>query len=108
MELSEKVNLYKEVMEALGYDHQMHKAVEEMAELTDALMKHADGRATKEQIITEIADVIICCEQLALHFGLIDVLAERDRKMQRLTERLKEYKDKKTPDDNAVPKDSPS
>lgn len=103
METTEKTALYNEVMAEYGYDHQMHKCVEECAELTDALMKHKDGRAKPEQIITEIADVIICCEQLALHFGLKEVLDERDRKLERLAERLKEYKDKITPQGNDVP-----
>lgn len=110
MDANEKATLYTEVMAEFGYEHQMHKCVEECAELTDALIKHQDGRTKAKQIITEIADVIICCEQLALHFGLKEVLDERDRKLERLAERLKEYKEskKQKPDDNAAPSDSPS
>lgn len=108
MDTNEKATLYNEVMATFGYTTQVHKAIEEMAELTDVLMKNFHGRAKPEQIITEIADVVICMEELALHFGVKEVYDEKERKIQRLAERLKEYKDKLTADDNAAPSDSPS
>jgi len=88
MELQDKIGLYKELMERFGYENQMLVAVEEMAELTNALTKERSGRATRADVVTEIADVIICCEQLAMHFGLEDVLKERDQKLDRQRARL--------------------
>lgn len=94
MERPTKVELYNDVMQVFGYEHQMHKAVEEMAELTNALMKHSMLRAKREDVISEIADVVICMEQLALYFGVNDVMAEKDRKLERLEERLAKIKAK--------------
>lgn len=92
MERPTKVELYNDVMQVFGYGHLMHKAVEEMAELTNALMKHSMLRAKREDVISEIADVVICMEQLALYFGVNDVMAEKDRKLERLEERLAKIK----------------
>lgn len=47
-----------------GEEHQMLKAVEEMAELTQAIMKYLDNPAEWNALIEELADVLIMTEQL--------------------------------------------
>lgn len=42
---------------------------EECAELINALCKYKRGRVTDSDVITEIADVMIMCEQMAYYFG---------------------------------------
>ena len=62
--------------------------MEECSELINAMCKYDRGRATEDDIITEVADVVIMCEQMASYFGEVKVELEKDRKLQRLKERL--------------------
>lgn len=79
-----------------GAEHQKKKAIEEMGELITAISREQDGRATLEQVITEIADVQIMMRQLALIYGIDAVAKEIDRKQRRLLRRIdKELKAKK-------------
>ena len=73
-----------------GNAHQIRKAVEECGELVAALMQYDDGRVADEAVITEIADVSIMMEQLALLFGKARVFDEICRKESRLLKRIKE------------------
>lgn len=74
-----------------GSTAQIHMAIEEMAELANALMKDMRGRVTAEQIITEVADVSIMMRQLSLMLGVDKVQAEIERKTNRLQERLNKH-----------------
>ena len=79
-----------------GAEHQKKKAIEEMGELITAISREQDGRATTEQVITEIADVTIMMRQLALIYGIDAVANEIDRKQRRLLRRMdKELKAQK-------------
>lgn len=78
-----------------GPEHQKKKAVEEMGELITAIAREQDGRATPEQVITEIADVHIMIRQLALIYGVDKIVKEIHRKERRLVRRID--KDNKTP-----------
>lgn len=79
-----------------GPEHQKKKAIEEMGELITAISREQDGRATPEQVITEIADVQIMVRQLALIYGVDAVAKEVDRKQRRLLRRMdKESKNMK-------------
>ena len=84
----EREELYHSYIATHGGRNQAMKAVEECAELTAALMHFFADRARREDLITEIADVQIMCEQLALMFGQADVERERQRKLERMNERL--------------------
>lgn len=50
-----------------------------------------EGEAGEDDIITEIADVM--CEQLSNYFGKEKVELEKERKLERLKERLSKYTD---------------
>ena len=79
-----------------GAEHQKKKAIEEIGELITAISREQDGRATTEQVITEIADVTIMMHQLALIYGIDAVANEIDRKQRRLLRRMdKELKAQK-------------
>lgn len=71
-----------------GLNSQMTMLVEETGELLNAIGKWARGRVTSKEVITELADVSIMVEQMAIHFGYAEYIKERDRKIQRLKERL--------------------
>ena len=90
MEQNEKVICIWAV-EKLGPDSQMEKAIEECAELIDALCKFRRERVGTIDVVTEIADVQIMCEQLAYMFGEQTVADERQRKIERLQKRLTKY-----------------
>lgn len=79
-----------------GAEHQKKKAIEEMGELITAISREQDGRATTEQVITEIADVQIMMRQLTEIYGRDTVGDEIQRKIRRLSRRMdKELKAKK-------------
>lgn len=67
---------------------QVDMAIEEMAELANALMKDRRNRATAEDIITEVADVLIMMNQLSFMLGRDKVRAEVERKIFRLIGRM--------------------
>ena len=70
---------------------QTFMVVEECSELIDAICKFRRGRVGNNEIITEIADVMIMCEQLSYYFGKEKVELEKERKLERLKERLSKY-----------------
>ena len=75
-------------VEKLGPESQIQKAIEECAELIDALCKFRGERVGPIDVVTEIADVQIMCEQLSYMFGEKMVADERARKIDRLKKRL--------------------
>ena len=87
--------LYKDVLESWGIAAQMDMAIEECSELINALCKLRRGRVGPGEVITEVADVMIMCEQLACYFGEVNVDAEKDYKFKRLQERLAKWKEKR-------------
>lgn len=62
-------SLYRKAITCYGFPAQAAMAVEECSELTNAICKFRRGRVSDDDIITEIADVMIMCEQLASYFG---------------------------------------
>ena len=85
--MKHKETLQKAILK-YGYTSQITMAVEEMAELLNAIAKERRGRATQKDIVTEIADVTIMMWQLALMYGEQSVEMEIERKIERLKERL--------------------
>jgi len=59
------------------------------AELIDVLTKWKFDRATPQQVVTEIANVMIMCEQMATLFGYVKVRDEIEQKFKRLEERIR-------------------
>lgn len=64
-----KDEIYREAINAWGADMQIDMCVEEMAELTQALIKFKRGKGDLNNIAEEIADVSIMLEQMAMVFG---------------------------------------
>lgn len=84
-------NIYKKAIETYGFPTQAAMVVEECSELINAICKFRRGRVGDDDIITEIADVMIMCEQLSYYFGKEKVELEKERKLERLKERLSKY-----------------
>ena len=86
------VDVCTEAVEIYGNDAQIWMAIEEMAELTNALAKHRRGRVGNEEVCEEIADVIIMLVQLAYIFSPDDVCDFVEKKIERLIKRLANHK----------------
>lgn len=86
------VRLYRKALALFDIAPQRRMMIEEASELIEALVREDRGRANKEDVITELADVLIMCEQLSLVYGEKEVLQEKARKLDRLAERLKKYR----------------
>jgi len=82
--------VYKKAIETFGIEPQRKTAIEEMAELINAMMKYDRGRNSKDDIIEEIADVTIMMQQLAIIYGQEEVQQQIDFKTNRLANKLKE------------------
>lgn len=88
----ETLSIYNKALNKYGIVNQEWMLVEECGELLNAFAKLKRGRASKEDIITELADVHIMVEQMAFFFGLEEFQAEKKRKLARLEERLNKHK----------------
>lgn len=80
-------------VETYGTESQVDMAIEEMSELTKALLKYRRASKTNIGIAQahfdiqeEMADVEIMLDQLKILFG--DPICERKKKLERLKERL--------------------
>ena len=82
-------DLCRRILDTYGVSAQVDKCIEEMAELTLALEHLRDGRGSREEVITEIADVLFTASQMAVLFGDDEVSAELQFKMERMEERMK-------------------
>lgn len=86
----EVTETYSRALKEYGFDNQRMMLCEEIGELLNAIAKHHRGRTESVmEVITELADVSIMVEQMAEHFGFADFEAEKERKLERLRERLK-------------------
>lgn len=94
-----EIKLYSEVLTSWGIHDQLDMAIEECSELINAICKLRRGRATEADVVTEVADVMIMCEQLTIHFGEVNVNAEKEFKLKRLKDRLTKWKQKHKLDD---------
>lgn len=93
----EETKVLKEALDTYGIDKQLDIAIEEMAELTKAIIKHRRyaSRETYENLCEETADVAIMIEQIFLSTKCFDVskyvVAKIDRLKQRLTAEKSHY-----------------
>lgn len=82
---NEKTNdLLITAIQVFGHDHQIEKAIEECAELTNALIKYRHRRVAEYDVQEEIADVIIMMLQLKMMFGSNDIDTIIAKKLERL------------------------
>ena len=95
MEKQEKIRQYERALEMWGVTAQFKMLVEEIGELFAALGKFDRRRVEEDDVITEIADASIMVEQMATLFGYDRFEAEKDRKLQRLKERLDKHDEQK-------------
>lgn len=83
-----KQELYNNAIQRWGIEAQVDMFHEEVGELLSALNKYKRGRVGKDAVVTEIADVQIMAEQLAVWFGEDEVRREKEYKLNRLARRV--------------------
>lgn len=83
--------IIQKAIDTYGYDLQKQVAIEEMSELTKEICKDFRGKANRENIIEEIADVQIMLYQLMAMYNISDteLAITLGLKITRLDERLK-------------------
>ena len=94
----EQREVLKLAIEIYGVGNQVDKCIEEMSELTKALLKHRQDPNvnTWSDVVEEIADVIIMCEQMGMIYGEQIVPESKgvkgsiEKKIKRLARRLHE------------------
>lgn len=88
MNENERLELYKSAINNWGIRPQVMMVMEETGEMLNAIGKYDRGRANESDVITELADVWIMMEQMATFFGWEEFKKEKERKLERLKERL--------------------
>ena len=92
MNIQEINKILTDAIEIYGEDSQIWMTIEEMSELSNALAKYRRGRATREDVCEEIADVAIMMIQLSKIFGPDDISDYLKSKLDRLDKRLVKYR----------------
>jgi len=90
MEQSERREVYETALTKWGIENQLWMVTEECGELLSAIGKMRRERVSREDVITELADVTIMCEQIAQYMGYDDYTKEIERKIERLKNRLED------------------
>lgn len=88
-ENNNKLEIYLRALNQFGISAQQWMIVEEVGELLNAIAKRKRNRCTKADVITELADVHIMVEQMALLYGWEDFKKEKELKQKRLEDRLR-------------------
>lgn len=82
----------EDIIKHYGREHQQLKAVEEMAELTQAIAKHLNADdpigPTLENVKEELADVKVMVDQLLIIYGEDNVLEIVKEKIERQKVRM--------------------
>ena len=94
MEKEERIKLYLRAIRNWGEEAQTDMVNEECGELITAIAQFKRGRTSHHDVMTELADVSIMVEQLATIMSYSDFEQEKDRKLERLRERLDKYEAK--------------
>ena len=91
METGEMMTIFEKAIAVYGESLQKQVAIEEMAELTKEICKDFRGKANRENIVEEIADVQIMLYQLMAMYNISDkeLSITLGLKITRLDERLK-------------------
>jgi NTP pyrophosphatase (non-canonical NTP hydrolase) len=90
----EQKNIMQNAVRKYGVDAQDDIAIEEMSELTKAIIKNRRYKtfATLENLYEELADVYIMLEQIMMSLDKDRVQSYINSKLERLNERLGETK----------------
>lgn len=77
-------DIFQATLEKWGEEAQYDQAIEECAELIAALKHFKRGKVTQNQVVDELADVILMVKQLMFIFGEERVSQSIDKKVLKL------------------------
>lgn len=82
-------DFFKKVVEHFGYDAQLNKLKEELFELGVAICHWQEKKVTNEELVSEIADVMILCKQIVIYYDFLNNLFNEayEEKLKRLADR---------------------
>ena len=90
MNYEERLKTYTNALIAYGEEKQCIVAIEELSECQKEICKALRGKGNREHLAEEVADAMICLEQMAYFFCMEDDVAEwMDSKVKRLDKKLK-------------------
>jgi NTP pyrophosphatase (non-canonical NTP hydrolase) len=91
-EMSEEIEIMRAAIRKNGKAMQTVVAIEEMSELQKELTKYIRGKGNRENLIEEVADVLVMITQIQLMYALPDDEVERIMrlKLNRLKERMEQ------------------
>lgn len=86
---NEQITLLQETVEKFGHERQIDKAIEEMSELAQALLKdrYAEDDAFTDNVYEELADVFITLNELMFiypHQKLVDKITEKLERLEKI------------------------
>ncbi len=77
-----------EIHKKYGFEAMREVWIEELIELLSVLQRSKRHEVIDRAVITEIADVSFCIDQMMYFYGKDECLTEKDFKMQRTKKRL--------------------
>lgn len=86
-----QLEILQKALKVYGIDKQRNMLIEEIGELLNAIGKQPRARATNDDILEELADVVIMCEQIAISISFVDYRTKRIEKLERLEAKLSKH-----------------
>lgn len=89
------IDTYKQAIDLYGEKAQKLMAIEEMSELTKEICKDFREKLNRENLIEEMADVLIMLDQMLLMYKISgdEIQQMRERKIERLKGRMDKAND---------------
>lgn len=89
--MTEEQSVCLDAIKSWGEWENFGMLTEECGEMLSSINKLFRGRASEDDVITELADVSLVITAFAMYFDYDKYLAEKERKLQRLKKRLEEW-----------------
>lgn len=85
------MNTYRHILDHYGAENQVRQTLEELDELATTLASYSANDATSEEVIDELADVMVMCEQMCELFGRQAVNERIHYKLSRQLRRMERH-----------------
>lgn len=86
-----EIEILQKAITTYGVLPQRYMLIEEVGELLNAIGKRIRGRASDQDVIEELVDVVIMCEQIAMSISFDDYRKMRREKLARLEVKLSKH-----------------
>lgn len=86
-----EIEILQEAITTYGVLSQRIMLIEEVGELLNAIGKRIRGRASDQDVIEELVDVVVMCEQSAMSISFDDYRKMRREKLARLEVTLSKH-----------------